>query len=135
MAVQKATRSVPSVLVVAAEPSQREALARIAEVEGVDVTACASVDEARAVLSRMRTTEAAAAGDSIEVAIGTSLEEVTRELILATLRHAGGVRKRAAEMLGISLKTLYNRLVAYRASGELPGGIPSHEVHQQRDEQ
>lgn len=123
MAVQKTTRSVPQVVVVAVDPSHREALTRLADTEGVEVTTCGSLEEARAALSRLRTAEAAAAGDSIEVPIGTTLEEASRELILATLRHAGGVRKRAAEMLGISLKTLYNRLVAYRANGELPGGM------------
>jgi DNA-binding NtrC family response regulator len=34
-------------------------------------------------------------------------------LILATLEQCGGVKTRAAEILGISLKTLYNRLVEY----------------------
>jgi DNA-binding NtrC family response regulator len=34
-------------------------------------------------------------------------------LIVATLEQCGGVKTRAAEILGISLKTLYNRLVEY----------------------
>jgi two-component system, NtrC family, response regulator HydG len=46
-------------------------------------------------------------------AIGLSLAEVDRRLILATLERLGGNKKRTAEMLGISLKTLYNRLAAY----------------------
>jgi DNA-binding NtrC family response regulator len=53
--------------------------------------------------------------DSITIAIGTPLHEADRALILATLAYCRGVRKRTAAMLGISLKTLYNRLVAYRA--------------------
>lgn len=123
MAVQKTQRSVPHVVVIATDASQRRALAQLADAEGVEVTTCSSIEEARAALARARSTQAAAAaaGDSIEVPVGTTLEEAGRELILATLRHAGGVRKRAAEMLGISLKTLYNRLVAYRANGELNG--------------
>jgi transposase len=43
------------------------------------------------------------------------------------------VRKRAAEMLGISLKTLYNRLVAYRANGELAGSMQSNAGDPARD--
>ena len=45
--------------------------------------------------------------------IGTSLEASERHLILATLEHCAGDKKKAAEVLGISLKTLYNRLNSY----------------------
>jgi hypothetical protein len=54
------------------------------------------------------------AADSITIAIGTALQEAERALILATLAHCRGSRKRTAAMLGISLKTLYNRLLSYR---------------------
>jgi len=50
----------------------------------------------------------------VDVTIGLSLAEVERRLILATLEHCGGRRERAATLLGISPKTLYNRLKAYR---------------------
>src|SRR5512145_2621476 len=49
------------------------------------------------------------------VRVGSTLEEVSRRLIEATLAECGSKRK-AAEMLGISLKTLYNRLAAYKAN-------------------
>ncbi len=45
--------------------------------------------------------------------IGKSLDEAERQLIVATLERCGGDKKRAAEILGISLKTLYNRLHLY----------------------
>lgn len=134
MAVHKTPRSVPHVVIVATDASQRQALTQLADAEGAEVTLCGSVEEARAALSRARSTVVEAAGDSIEVPVGTSLEEASRELILATLRHAGGVRKRAAEMLGISLKTLYNRLVAYRANGELPSSMQQGASISARDE-
>ena len=51
----------------------------------------------------------------IEIPIGTSLAEADKKLILATLERCGGVRKQSAELLGISLKTLYNRLEEYNA--------------------
>ncbi|HSQ59210.1 MAG TPA: sigma 54-interacting transcriptional regulator, partial [Acidobacteriota bacterium] len=42
-----------------------------------------------------------------------SLDEAERRLILATLERCAGDKKRAAEILGVSLKTLYNRLHLY----------------------
>jgi two-component system, NtrC family, response regulator AtoC len=44
---------------------------------------------------------------------GVSLDESERQLIFGTLERCAGDKKRAAEILGISLKTLYNRLHAY----------------------
>jgi DNA-binding NtrC family response regulator len=52
---------------------------------------------------------------SLRIAIGSSLDSAERRLILATLQQLGGDKKRAAETLGISLKTLYNRLNVYAA--------------------
>lgn len=49
----------------------------------------------------------------ISVPIGVPLADANRQLILATLKQCGGVKKTAAEVLGISLKTLYNRLEEY----------------------
>jgi DNA-binding NtrC family response regulator len=40
---------------------------------------------------------------------------VDRRLIEATLAECGNVKRKAAEVLGISLKTLYNRLAAYHS--------------------
>jgi DNA-binding NtrC family response regulator len=53
-------------------------------------------------------------GDGIHVTIGTTLDEIERTLILATLRHFEGDKRRAADVLGCSLKTLYNKLHAYK---------------------
>lgn len=44
---------------------------------------------------------------------GKTIEEVERELIALTLQQVDGDKPRAAEMLGVSLKTLYNRLNTY----------------------
>ena len=52
-------------------------------------------------------------GPVITVPLGTPLSVAARELILSTLEHCGGERKRTAEMLGICTKTLYNRLREY----------------------
>jgi DNA-binding NtrC family response regulator len=45
--------------------------------------------------------------------LGGSLEESERQLILGTLAQCGGDKKKAAQILGVSLKTLYNRLHVY----------------------
>ncbi len=50
---------------------------------------------------------------TLAVPVGSSLADVDRQLIFATLELCGGVKKRAADLLGISLKTLYNRLEEY----------------------
>jgi DNA-binding NtrC family response regulator len=41
---------------------------------------------------------------------GTTVDEAEQQLIELTLAHTGGNKTRAAEMLGISLKTLHNKL-------------------------
>jgi DNA-binding NtrC family response regulator len=45
--------------------------------------------------------------------VGTSLSEAERRLILATLERFEGDKRRTAQVLGISLTTLYNRLNQY----------------------
>jgi len=45
--------------------------------------------------------------------VGTPLADAQRETILATLKHYSGNKRLTAEALGISLKTLYNRLKEY----------------------
>jgi DNA-binding NtrC family response regulator len=51
------------------------------------------------------------------ITIGRSIRDVERELIMRTLEHLNGDKRAAAETLGISLNTLYNRLNAYEAAG------------------
>ncbi len=51
--------------------------------------------------------------DVITVRIGTPLGEIEQRVTMATLARCGNVKKKAAEILGISLKTLYNRLEGY----------------------
>jgi DNA-binding NtrC family response regulator len=53
---------------------------------------------------------------SLSLKVGTSLGEAERRLILATLEECDGDKKKAAEILGISLKTLYNRLNEYKTA-------------------
>ncbi len=52
----------------------------------------------------------------ISVPIGSSLRDVERRLIMATLSHYKDDKRRAADALGVSLKTIYNRLRVYDAA-------------------
>ena len=52
---------------------------------------------------------------SLHMKVGISIAEADRRLILATLDQYGDDKKKAADVLGISLKTLYNRINAYKS--------------------
>jgi DNA-binding NtrC family response regulator len=55
--------------------------------------------------------------DTVTIPVGTSLDEVERRVILKTLALNNYNKTRAAEVLRISLKTLHNKLKAYREAG------------------
>jgi len=72
---------------------------------------------------------------TITIRVGTPLEEVERRVTMATLAYCGHVKRKAAEILGVSLKTLYNRLEAYNGKegpttgadhGDVAGGDAGH---------
>ena len=64
-----------------------------------DATACASLPQD--------------VGDALYVRIGSRLSDVERWLIEATLQRFSGNKRRTADVLGCSLKTLYNKLNRY----------------------
>ena len=64
--------------------------------------------------SKIKTAE-----DEVEKYLREILEEIERQMILRTLDKTGNNKTRAAELLEISLKTLHNKLNAYRAKGLL----------------
>jgi DNA-binding NtrC family response regulator len=53
--------------------------------------------------------------DTVRFHIGTTVEDAEKGLILRTLEHTRNNKTRAAEILGISLKTLHNKLKEYGA--------------------
>lgn len=57
--------------------------------------------------------------DTITLPVGTPIEEVERQMIMRTLQKTKNNKTRAAELLGISLKTLHNKLNLYRDRGQL----------------
>ena len=75
--------------------------------ESVIVDECLPVAEA---------SRGASAGQPVlTLRLGATLAEVERQVTLATLEHLGRHKEKTAATLGISLKTLYNRLKEYAA--------------------
>jgi len=71
----------------------------------------------------------------ITIHVGTPLAEVERRVTLATLAYCGQVKRKAAQILGVSLKTLYNRLESYNGKESLAGeedpyGTPNDSTHE-----
>ena len=65
-----------------------------------------------------RVAPAQAAGDerSLRVEVGTTVDEAERQLILKTLQSTHNNKTRAAEILGITPKTLQNKLKEYASA-------------------
>ena len=60
-------------------------------------------------------------GDYIQFRIGATVEEAERGLIVRTLEHTKNNKTKAAEILGISLKTLHNKLKEYGTAASATG--------------
>jgi two-component system response regulator AtoC len=59
--------------------------------------------------------EASLAGPgTLSIMLGTTLADIERQVILATFAQCGQHKERTAAVLGISMKTLYNRLKEYQ---------------------
>ncbi|HKU21978.1 MAG TPA: sigma-54 dependent transcriptional regulator [Terriglobales bacterium] len=54
--------------------------------------------------------------NALHLGVGTTVEEAERQLIMKTLESTNNNKTRAAEILGISLKTLHNKLKEYGAA-------------------
>lgn len=75
-----------------------------------------------ALLRRTGSTEGGTRQTLTSVPVGSTLADADRQLILATLERCNGVRKQTAAVLGISAKTLYNKLEEYVQLGyTVPG--------------
>ena len=56
---------------------------------------------------------------SVRFCVGMKFADVEREMLLRTLASCGQNKRRAARTLGITAKTIYNRLQRYRSRGQL----------------
>src|SRR5579859_2373980 len=68
---------------------------------------------------------AASDPDAVRLGVGTTVEEAEKMLILKTLEATSNNKTRAAEILGISLKTLHNKLKEYGSA--TPEGVAGKE--------
>ena len=94
------------------------------DVESLPVEVRTGAVGPRAMVTAPPARSLAGEGDVLQITVGTPLADVERQVILATLRRCDGNKSRTAELLGISLKTLYNRLNAYQDAAEPAGSIP-----------
>ena len=60
--------------------------------------------------------------DTVRLPVGTTVGEAEKALIQLTLQHTKNNKTRAAEILGISLKTLFNKLKEYGSAAEAEAG-------------
>jgi DNA-binding NtrC family response regulator len=76
---------------------------------------CESIHQGLATLPLERPESAEGGNDetSIRVRVGQSLEEVERQFLKKTLEVVKGNKRKAAELLHISLKTIYNKVKQY----------------------
>lgn len=65
---------------------------------------------------------------AVQVEVGTTVGEAERRLILKTLESTMNNKTRAAEILGISLKTMHNKLKEYGSSSGGAGSFRAHEA-------
>jgi DNA-binding NtrC family response regulator len=71
--------------------------------------------------------------DSIRVGVGTTVGEAERLLILKTLESTNNNKTRAADILGISLKTLHNKLKEYGSANADSGRADKEEPEEVKD--
>jgi DNA-binding NtrC family response regulator len=62
-----------------------------------------------------------APGSDLDISVGITIDEAEQSLIRATLTHAGNNKTRAAQILGISAKTLHVKLKQYSLDEEEVG--------------
>jgi len=66
--------------------------------------------------------------DAVRLGVGTTVEEAEKMLILKTLEATNNNKTRAAEILGISLKTLHNKLKEYGSAAAEAAGEKEEKV-------
>jgi DNA-binding NtrC family response regulator len=83
----------------------------------------ACVDPASVVPPPVLPLSALARNEIVPLLIGSTVGEIERELVLQTLARCDGNRTRAARVLGVSVRTLRNKIRLYSADGI---DVPAH---------
>jgi DNA-binding NtrC family response regulator len=79
----------------------------------------ADSDVVRPDLDLLRTSRPVAeTASTITFAVGTSLAEIERRMLFKTLAFFDNNKARTAEALGVTTKTIYNRLAHYQAQAQ-----------------
>jgi two-component system, response regulator FlrC len=97
--------------------------ATVADIDGIPAPDGVRLDQARNPPAAAHAT--LAAETETRALVGRTVADVERDLILETLKHCLGNRTRAADILGISIRTLRNKLNEYTSDGvpvPPPGG-------------
>jgi DNA-binding NtrC family response regulator len=102
-------------------------LARSDEIDADAITLTASAPQAAATTpTQAARADALPAETATRALVGSTVAEVERDLIIGTLYHCLGNRTHAANILGISIRTLRNKLKQYTSEGvavPMPGEI------------
>jgi len=116
-------------LVYSAQDPSAQKLTKATGQWGCQVSSCASIDELRGriegadfdyvLVESSVDLQRLVAENSIEETLGLPLAEVEKRHLQRVLASTGGNKARAARILGIDTKTLYNKLKSYKSSEEL----------------
>ena len=116
-------------LVYSAQDPSAQSLTKATADWGCMVSSCGSVDELRGriegsefdyvLVESSGEIQRLIAENSIEATLTLPLAEVEKRHIQRVLASTGGNKTRAARILGIDTKTLYNKLKSYKSSEEL----------------
>ncbi len=60
---------------------------------------------------------------TLQIEIGTSLDEIEKRAVISALKHADNQKTRAAKLLGISRRAMYNKMEKYNIDLDKPGPV------------
>ena len=88
-------------------------------------TAIGNISAEREAVARAERAQAASEGRSsrIEIDVPSSMDEIERRVIEATLDYTSGDKTRAAKLLAIGRKTIYRKLEQYNGQNRAPDSV------------
>ncbi len=85
----------------------------------VSINKVKSGESSQAEVATVESTANAGQDGTVELKVGISMAEAEKQMIFETLKHTKGNRTKAAEILGISIRTLRNKLNEYKEAGDI----------------